>query len=58
MVDAASFGAVCAVEGREGGGGGGVKRGGDVARSSQLKICFFDIRNFLKKCTRCKPFNA
>ena len=52
MVDAASFGAVCAVEGREGGGCGGVKRGGDVARSSQLKICFFDIRNFLKKCTR------
>ena len=36
MVGAASFGAVCAVEGREGGGYEGVKRGGDVARSSQL----------------------
>ena len=39
----ASFGAVCAVEGREGGGCGGVKRGGDgcdVARSPQLKILF------------------
>ena len=40
MEDAASFGAVCAVEGRKGGGCGGVKRGGDVARSSQLKVLF------------------
>ena len=36
MVDAASFRAMCAVEGREGGGCEGVERGGHVARSSQL----------------------
>ena len=41
MEDAASFGAVCAVEEREGGGCGGVKRGGDVARSSQFKVLLF-----------------
>ena len=40
MVDAGSFGALCAVQGGEKGGCGGVKRGEDVARSSQLKVLF------------------
>ena len=63
MEDAASFGAVCAVEGREGGGCGRVKRGGDVARSSQLKVLFGGLSSEFSEKLRSmrlvsKPFKG